>query len=142
MMVRMDPRLKTPTAELAEQFRLSKQLYDQWLMLASIAENARAIRARLTDLRGRAPEGEVKTKLDALSEKLQALAGGGGGGAGPGGGQGAAVRLTVASATQRGKTLFTLGEEGDAAPTPPASAAANDVPKRSEEHTTSIPSSP
>ena len=42
IVVRMDPRLKTPTAELTEQFRLSKQLYDQWLALASIAENARA----------------------------------------------------------------------------------------------------
>jgi hypothetical protein len=131
MVVRMDPRLKTPTADLAEQFRVSKQLYDQWLALASITENVRAIRARLTDLRARAPEGEVKTSLAALSEKLQALAGGGGG-AGPGGGQGgAAGRLTVASATQRVRTLFNLVEEVDAAPTPQATAAANDILKDS-----------
>jgi hypothetical protein len=58
--------------------------------------------------------------------------GGGGGGAGPGGGQGgAAGRLTVASATQRVRTLFNLVEEVDAAPTPQASAAANDVLKDS-----------
>jgi hypothetical protein len=132
MVVRMDPRLKTPTADLAEQFRVSKQLYDQWLALASITENVIAIRARLTDLRARAPEGEVKTNLEALSQKLQALAGGGGGGAGPGGGQGgAAGRLTVASATQRVRTLFNLVEEVDAAPTPQAIAAANDVLKDS-----------
>ncbi|HLR06281.1 MAG TPA: hypothetical protein VK117_10735 [Pyrinomonadaceae bacterium] len=132
MVVRMDPRLKTPTADLAEQFRLSKQLYDQWLALASITENVRVIRARLTDLRRRAPDGELKTNLDALSEKLQALAGGGGGGAGPGGGQGgAAGRLTVASATTRVRTLFNLVEEIDAAPTPQAAAAATDVLKDS-----------
>src|SRR6266849_1081866 len=132
MVVRMDPRLKTPTADLAEQFRLSKQLYDQWLALASITENVRVIRARLTDLRRRAPDGEVKTNLDALSEKLQALAGGGGGGAGPGGGQGgAAGSLTIASATTRVRTLFNLVEEIDAAPTPQAAAAANDVLKDS-----------
>jgi photosystem II stability/assembly factor-like uncharacterized protein len=131
LVVRMDPRLRTATAELAEQFRLSKQLYDQWLALASITENVRAIRARLTDLRARVPEGELKTNLEALSGKLQALAGGGGG-AGPGGGQGgAAGRLTVASATTRVRTLFNLVEEIDAAPTPQAATAAPDVLKDS-----------
>ncbi len=128
MVIGMDPRLKTPAADLAEQFRLSKQLYDQWLALASITENVRVIRARLTDLRRRAPDGELKTNLDALSEKLQALAGGGGGVAGQGG---AAGRLTVASATTRVRTLFNLVEEIDAAPTPQAAAAATDVLKDS-----------
>src|SRR5437762_5079027 len=101
LIIRMDPRLKTPTAELTEQFSLSKQLYDQWLALASITENARAIRARLTDLRARAPEAELKTSLDTLSEKLQALAGGGParGGAGGGAAGGAPARSTVASVT-------------------------------------------
>src|SRR5258708_39778099 len=72
LVVRMDPRLKTTTAELAEQFKLSKQLYDQWLALASITESVRAIRARLTDFRPRVTDGDAKTQLDALSEKLQA----------------------------------------------------------------------
>ncbi|HSP63663.1 MAG TPA: hypothetical protein VLQ90_11820, partial [Pyrinomonadaceae bacterium] len=135
MVVQMDPRLKTPMAELAEQFRLSKQLYDQWLALASITENVRAIRARLTDLRARAPEGEVKTNLDALSGKLQALAGDGGpgrGGPGGAGGAGVANRLTVGSATTRVTTLFNLVEEIDAAPTPQAAAAVPDVLKDSQ----------
>ncbi len=126
MMVRMDPRLKTPTAELTKQFRLSKQLYDQWLALAlSFSLNASSF--VFTSPSGARPRSSVRR----ASEKLQALAGGGGGGAGPGGGQGAAVRLTVASATQRVRTLFTLVEEVDAAPTPQASAAANDVLKDS-----------
>ncbi|HVS82522.1 MAG TPA: hypothetical protein VHE60_12395 [Pyrinomonadaceae bacterium] len=132
MVVQMDPRLKTPTAVLADQFRLSKQLYDQWLALASITESVRAIRGRLTDLRTRAPEGDVKTQLNALSEKLQALAGAGGPGpGGPAGAAGAAGRLTVASATARVRTLFNLVEEFDAAPTPQAVAAKTEVLKDS-----------
>jgi photosystem II stability/assembly factor-like uncharacterized protein len=129
LVVQMDPRLKTPAAELAEQFRLSKQLYDQWLALASITEHVRAIRTRLTDLHPRVPEGDLKTQLDALSEKLQALAGAGG--PGPGAPAGAAGRLTVASATARVRTLFNLVEEIDAAPTLQAAAAAIDVLKDS-----------
>ncbi len=130
--LRMDPRLKTPTAALAEQFRLSKELYDQWLALASITENVRVIRAHLTDLRPRVPAGDVRTQLDALSEKLQDLAGGGGPGpGGPASAGGAAGRLTVTSATGRVTTLFNLVEEIDAAPTPKAAAAVPDVLKDS-----------
>jgi len=124
----MDPRLKTPTAALAEQFKLSKQLYDQWLALASISENVRQFRARLTELRPRVPEGDLKKQVDALSEKLQALAGGG---PGPGGPAGAAGRLTLASGTTRVRTLFNLVEEVDAAPTPQAAAAEPEVLKDS-----------
>jgi len=132
LLVQMDPRVKTATAELAEQFRLSKQLYDQWLALASITENVRAIRGRLTDLRARVPDGDLKAQLNAMSDKLQALAGAGGPGPGGGGGQGGAGgSLTVASATGRVRTLFNLVEEVDAAPTPQASAAATDVLKDS-----------
>src|SRR5439155_17196919 len=95
-MIKMDPRVKTSTSDLAEQFNLSKQLYDQWLALASIGEQARMIRGRLTELRARVPDGNLKTHVDALADKLQALVGGGGG-FGGGGGGGAGARLTVAS---------------------------------------------
>ena len=42
----MDPRVKTSPADLAEQFRLSKQLYDEWLALNSISERVRVFDAR------------------------------------------------------------------------------------------------
>src|SRR5262249_21259654 len=32
----MDPRVKTSSADLGEQFKLSKQVYDEWLALNSI----------------------------------------------------------------------------------------------------------
>jgi photosystem II stability/assembly factor-like uncharacterized protein len=121
----MDPRVKTSNADLAEQFKLSKQLYDEWFALNSITESIRLIRGRLTELRPRVPEGDLKTHLNALGEKLQALAGAGGGGRG--GGVGGGARLSIATTIGRARTLFGLVEEADVAPTPQAAAAVPEV---------------
>lgn len=126
----MDPRVKTSTADLAEQFRLSKQLYDEWLVLNSISDQVRRIRGQIIELRPRVSDANLKTKVDAFAEKLQSLAGAGGGGFGGGGG-GGATRVTVASATGRVRTLFNLIEEVDLAPTPQVVAAIPDVVKDS-----------
>ncbi len=123
LIVQMDPRVKASTADLAEQFRLSKELYDEWLILSSISESAGTIRKRLLDLRPRVPDGDVKARVDALSEKLQALSGTGGGG--PGGFGAAAGRLSIASETGRVRALFNIIEGVDAAP---SQAVANAVP--------------
>jgi hypothetical protein len=92
----MDPRVKTSTADLAEQYKLSKQLYDEWLALNSISDQVRRIRAQITELRPRVSDANLKTKIDAFAEKLQNFAGAGGGGFG-GGAAGGAARVTVAS---------------------------------------------
>jgi len=127
----MDPRVKTSNAELAEQFKLSQQLYDEWFALNSINENVRLIRGRLTELRPRVPEGDLKTHLNALDEKLQALSGAGGGGRGGGGGGGGGARLSIATTIGRARTLFGLVEQADVAPTPQAAAAVPEVLKDS-----------
>jgi photosystem II stability/assembly factor-like uncharacterized protein len=129
----MDPRVKTSNADLAEQFKLSKQLYDEWFALNSITESIRLIRGRLTELRPRVPEGDLKTHLNALGEKLQALAGAGGGGrgGGGGGGGGGGARLSIATTIGRARTLFGLVEQADVAPTPQAAAAVPEVLKDS-----------
>src|SRR5260370_29473081 len=103
--LQMDPRVKTSTADLAEQFKLSKQVYDEWLNLNSTSETVRIIRGQLTDLRPRASE-DLKKHIDALGEKLQALAGARGppaGGAAGGNGE-----TTIASGTGRGGTPLNL----------------------------------
>jgi hypothetical protein len=125
----MDPRVKASQADLAEQFKLSKQLYDEWLALNSISETIRIIRGQMVELRARAPEGDLKTHITALGEKLQALTGAGGGG--PGGAAGAPIGATVASTTGRVRTLFTLIEDVDLAPTPQTVAAMPEVLKDS-----------
>ncbi|MEP6708028.1 MAG: glycoside hydrolase, partial [Pyrinomonadaceae bacterium] len=43
----MDPRVKTSLADLAEQFRLSRQVYDEWLALNSISESVKLIRSQV-----------------------------------------------------------------------------------------------
>jgi len=132
LMLMMDPRVKTSLADLGEQFRLSKQLYDGWLALNSISESVRLLREQIAELRLRVPAGDLKTRLDALAEKLQALAGAGVGGPGAGAGAGAgAARATVTTTTGRLRTLFNLMKDVDLAPTPQAAAAVPDVVKDS-----------
>ena len=126
----MDPRVKTSTSDLAEQYKLSKQLYDEWLALNSISDQVRRIRGQITELRPRVADANLKTKVDAFAEKLQNLAGAGGGGFG-GGAAGGSARVTVASATGRIRTLFNLIEEVDLAPMPQVVAAIPDVVKDS-----------
>jgi hypothetical protein len=123
----MDPRVKTSQADLAEQFKLSKQVYDEWLTLNTVSESVALIRGRLTELRPRVPEGDLKTHIDALAAKLLALAGGGG----PGGPAAGAPQVTLSATTGRLRTLFNLIEEVDLKPTPQAAAAVSDVLKDS-----------
>src|SRR5207249_9700655 len=51
LLLQMDPRVKTSMRDLAEQLKLSKQLYDQWIALSSITESARQLRGQLTESR-------------------------------------------------------------------------------------------
>ncbi|HEV2717885.1 MAG TPA: hypothetical protein VGU64_21660, partial [Terriglobales bacterium] len=127
LILQMDPRVKTSTNDLAEQFRVSKLIYDQWLALAAIAESARPVRGQIVELRSRIPE-DLKPRFDEFSEKLQVF-GGGGGGFGAGGPGAAGARLTVAGVTGRLRTLFNEAEGVDLAPTAHVKAAADDVIK-------------
>ncbi|MBI3400385.1 MAG: glycoside hydrolase [Acidobacteria bacterium] len=63
--LKMDPRVKTPSLGLAQQFTLSKHLYDDLLNVQKTLGDVRALRAKATG-----------TPLD---QKLAALEGGGGG---------------------------------------------------------------
>ncbi len=139
LMIQMDPRLKVSASDLAEQFKLSKQVYDELLSLAAISERIRSIRGQLTDLRARAKEDNYAhlsllalAILDSLSEKLQTLGGAPGFGPGGPGGAGAGARLTVASASGRLRTLFAILQGVDSAPTPQVAVAVTDVLKDSQ----------
>ena len=133
--VQMDPRLQmrpdglaAPDAYLAQQFKLSKQVYDEWLTLNSISAEVRSARAKLTEQRTKIPDGDLRKRVDAVNEKLQALAGSAGppGGGGPPAG-GSAV--TLASATARLRTLLNIFEGVDAMPTTQAASAVVDAVK-------------
>src|SRR5207253_668983 len=123
----MDPRVKTSSADLAQQFQLSRQMYDESLALNAITNDARRIRGQITELLAKITDATLKSHVDALAEKIQGVAGAGGPGGfgGGGGGGGAAARTTAASVSGRARTLFNLIEEADVAPT---YQVADDVP--------------
>jgi photosystem II stability/assembly factor-like uncharacterized protein len=129
----MDPRIKTSTADLAQQFDSSMKMYQEWLALSAISEEARKIRAQISELRTKITDATLKSHVDAFAEKIQNVAGAGGGGFGGGGGAGGggATRATAASVAGRARTLFGLIEEADVAPTTQISAAMPDVLKDS-----------
>ncbi len=118
----MDPRVKTSNADLLEQFKLSKQLYDEWLKLDSMSVSLRRVRQQIIELQTKAPAGELKVHINALAEKLQALSPPGG----PGGGAGVGPR-TLAGASGRVRTLFNVIQNVDVAPTSQVVAAVPDV---------------
>ncbi|MFN2578097.1 MAG: WD40/YVTN/BNR-like repeat-containing protein [Pyrinomonadaceae bacterium] len=126
----MDPRVKTSAADLAQQFQLSKQMYDEWLALNALTEDARKMRGQLALRREGINDATLKAHLDALTEKIQSIAGGGSSGAGFGG-SGGAARTTAASVNGRVRTLFTLIEEADVAPTTQIAAAVSEAVKDS-----------
>jgi len=69
--VTMDPRVKTSTANLQEQFDLSWQLYQLRLKLAPIGKKFDDIAEQLTKLKGQAAERpDVTQKLEAFAQTL------------------------------------------------------------------------
>lgn len=108
--LKMDPRVHTPAAELAQQFTMSKQLYDDLLKASKALDDIRKLRA--------------ENKDTALDQKLAAIEGAGGGGRGRGAPAGGPDTLTSVSGAL--STLLRMTEGADAAPTTQVSAAAAD----------------
>ena len=124
----MDPRVKTSNADLLQQFRLSKQLYDEWLKLDSMSVSLRRVRQQITELQGRVPAGDLKEHLNALTEKLQSFSTPGGPG-GPGAGGAGVGPLTLPGVSGRARTLFNVIQNVDLAPTSQVVAAVPGVLK-------------
>jgi hypothetical protein len=118
--VKMDPRVKTATADLAAQFRLSKQLYDSLVVLAPLAEKSSSVRTQLVDLRSRAATDELKKEIDALDQKLQAWVGT----ASP---PNVTAPPNVTTVLGRLRTLFNIIQGVDLAPTTQVEGATPEV---------------
>jgi hypothetical protein len=129
--VKMDPRVKTPPAGLAQQFTLSKQMYDGVLETQAALLELRAIRAQVKPLQDKAGQGAVFQALAAFDQKAAALEGGGGaggqrGGGGFGGGAGGGGQDTLAAIGSSFGSLMGLMQGADAAPTSQVVAAVTD----------------
>jgi photosystem II stability/assembly factor-like uncharacterized protein len=126
--VQMDPRVKTPVADLQKQFDLSQQVYQDLLALQPVIEKVTAARAQLKSMREKASSADA-AKIDEASKELESLEGGEGrrrwGNRPPENLTG--VRTSLLE-------MLTTLQEVDAAPTTQATAA---VPKL-HESTTSL----
>jgi hypothetical protein len=119
----MDPRVKTPEADLARQFTLSKQLYDQAVPLAAAAAEANSIREQLDAVKKQAGQGGAASgPIADFEKKLIAIAGGAGGARFAA--AAAAPQKTLASVRGQLLALMRILQEADVAPTQQAQQAA------------------
>ncbi len=81
----MDPRVKTPTAEIEEQFNLSKSIYADTLRATAAIHEITVLREQL---KAKSSQPPVAATDDTLESKLNKIAGAGEGGRGGGGGRG------------------------------------------------------
>jgi photosystem II stability/assembly factor-like uncharacterized protein len=121
LIIKMDPRVKTPAAGLQEQFRLSNELYTQLLTLSPAVAQAAAARKQLKEIQPRAT-GETLAAVTALDHKLQELAGESARRPGAG-----TETPSLSSLRTRFLTLFGLLEEADVKPSAQAAAAVAEV---------------
>ncbi len=115
--VQMDPRVKTPTAGLAQQLKLSQQLYNHMLTVVPAANQLAAVRKQLADLQKQA-KGDVLVAVNTLDQKLQTLAGAQARRPGPGN-----EPPSLGGMRTRLLTLFGVLQEVDDTPTAQATSA-------------------
>jgi hypothetical protein len=118
--VKMDPRVKTAPAALAQQFALSMQVYDALERDGGMLQEARSVRAQLQDLKAKA-KGNLAAAITALDAKAAAVAGSGGGFFGAGDGAETLARLNGNLAQ-----LLDMLQDADVAPTRVVAAAVNE----------------
>lgn len=122
--VKMDPRVKTSLRDLATQFRLSKQVYDRWREFSAVQEQGKSIRSQLAMLKTKAQSQTLKDRIEALNQKVLAVMGADNA---PPGAPATPATPTVQSTLPRLRTLFTVMQGVDLAPTPQASASVAEV---------------
>jgi hypothetical protein len=72
--VKLDPRLKASSADLAKQFELSKALYDTRAALLPIGKSFESLVAEVAKAKEKAADKAVQEKVEALNLKLQEFA--------------------------------------------------------------------
>jgi hypothetical protein len=124
--ITMDPRVKTPNADLRQQFQYSKQAYDNALKLSLAMNQATALRAQLKDRKQQAGQSAAGEAIDAFSKKLDAVAGEGGGRRG----RGAPQPDSLGSVRGSMLTLMGILQDADVAPTTQTVATISEIEKK------------
>ena len=112
LVVKMDPRVKTPTVALAEQFTISKRAYDALQLSAKTSQEIKEVR-------------EKAAGKDDVLKQLEDLEGRRGGGRFGGGGRGAVVEgpPTLSRVSGTLETLIVTIQDADVPPTAPQKLA-------------------
>jgi YVTN family beta-propeller protein len=125
LMVKMDPRVKTPPEGLTQQFALSMKCYEGMREVRQTLDQIRKVRAQWKDLRERAGQGPRAEALAALDQKAAALEGPP---RGPGRrGRGDAGEPSLSRLQGQMAALLELLQGADASPSPQAVAAAAEL---------------
>lgn len=113
--LRLDPRVKTPAADLARLAQLSREMWDGAMAANGAYEEARAMAAGLG-----ASQADLKSRLDAIAPAQAAGGGGGRGGGGfggRGGGGGPSGPPTLSAVSQAMMSAAMAMQEAEMAPT-------------------------
>jgi photosystem II stability/assembly factor-like uncharacterized protein len=127
LIVKIDPRVKTPKEGLAQMFQMESRLASMMTESASALAEARSARDQLQKLPAQA-SGPAATAVPALEKKLAAVLGGG---EGPRGAGAAAPTLTAVSGAIGG--LYAEVDRADARPTTAQRNATAETEKRFSE---------
>ena len=121
--IKMDPRVKTPTADLQQQFMLSKQVYEVLKQVADAAAEADHVQEQVSKLHETGAKSAAAPAVDTFAQKLKAVMGGGT--RRPRGGTPDTLDA------MRGALLQLMGvfQEADVAPTTQAAAAVPELTK-------------
>jgi hypothetical protein len=120
--IKMDPRVKATPADLAQQFDLSKKLYDARITLHPIGKSYDALNGEVAKAKERSADKPVAQQLDAFAKTLADLAL-------PPARPGAPLSF---SALAKVESLFGQLQDVDAAPRPSVKAAVADVLREAE----------
>jgi len=115
LVVKMDPRVKTPVEGLTEQFTLSKQAYDCVQKAATVQKELQAMREKLRS--------QSDDRSKEIAKKLDDLAGRRGGRFGGGGRMAVSGPPTISSVSGSLGQLLSILQEADVAPTAPQRVA-------------------
>jgi photosystem II stability/assembly factor-like uncharacterized protein len=126
LVVRMDPRVKTPAADLRQQFVAAQQLTNLLHEDAAAIGQLRALRAELRAVRERGAASVVEA-ITALDAKVAALEGGGAGGRG---GRGGGPTTSFTTLNGELAALYGIVHGADRAPTTQALAALSDAERQ------------
>ena len=122
--VRIDPRVKTPTLGLLQQFNFSKQAYDGISRVAAMSESVKKFTADIADLRKLANTDAQKARLDMIDAKIKLMM------SGPQPRPGESTPVAEFPLSRLGGAftqLLDLLQDADVAPSSQAVAASNDL---------------